>query len=135
MSGGGLGAVAAELVGDIAPGKRGSAGEQKIEGAAEGADVALLAGRTTVSGLLGGHVVHGPNRRPLARHTFVFTLGVECQAQIDDLLTCLEGVINRFAGLMSRWITPRLAAYCNPVATDRIAATASLSGKGPRCRT
>ena len=85
MSGAGRPGVPRQLVGDVAARKRRDAGQQVVEGTAERVHVALDAGRAAVPGLLRRHVVHGADRRPLARDPLVLELGLEGQPQVDDL--------------------------------------------------
>ena len=84
-SGGGFLACLVSLSVMSPPGKRRNSGQQIVERAAQRIHVALDAGRPAVSRLLGRHVVHGADRRPLPRDSLILKLVLERQAQVDDL--------------------------------------------------
>ncbi len=82
--------VAGQFVCDVAARKRGHTGQEVIEGTAQGVHIAQDAGRSAVARLLGRHVIHRADRRPLTSDALILELRLEGQPQVDDLRLATE---------------------------------------------
>jgi len=125
------------------------AGQQVIEGAAEAVEVGADVGLVQVAGLLGRQVVGRAHDRVFPGHDgadAALGLGARVvqRARPKSLIFTMPGrarpsapgrCTRMFAGLMSRWTTAHLEAYCSPSShlADEVARLPT--GSGPRSRT